>query len=189
MSKLEDLKFFITDEVIVEQIYYIRDQKVMLDKDLAVLYGVATKTLNQSVRRNLIRFPADFMFELTKEELDSLRSQFVTLKNQGAHSKYLPLAFTELGVAMLSSILRSERAILVNIEIVRIFTRIRKVLTETNEVRLEIEYIKNKLSNQDLKLQGHDKNIEMVFQYLDELIEKAEEPSVIQKIGFRFQNE
>ena len=86
---------YISTEVVMNKIYYIRKQKIMLDKDLAVLYGVDTKVLNQAVKRNLIRFPEDFMFELTKEELDSLGSQFVTLKNRGSHSKYLPFAFTE----------------------------------------------------------------------------------------------
>lgn len=124
----------------------------MLDSDLATLYGVETKVLNQAVKRNLIRFPSDFMFELTKEEHDSLRSQFVTLKNRGGHAKYLPFAFTELGVAMLSSVLKSDRAILVNIEIVRAFTRMRQLLADTTEVRLEIEQIKNRLTKQDVSL-------------------------------------
>lgn len=124
----------------------------MLDSDLATLYGVETKVLNQAVKRNLIRFPSDFMFELTKEEHDSLRSQFVTLKNRGGHGKYLPFAFTELGVAMLSSVLKSDRAILVNIEIVRAFTRMRQLLADTTEVRLEIEQIKNRLTKQDVSL-------------------------------------
>lgn len=87
----------VNHSIVMDHIYYLRKQKIMLDRDLARLYGVETKVLNQAVRRNLIRFPVDFMFELTKEEFDSLRSQFVTLKNQGAHTKYLPLAFTELG--------------------------------------------------------------------------------------------
>ena len=177
---------YISTEVVMNQIYYIRKQKIMLDKDLAILYGVDTKVLNQAVKRNSIRFPEDFMFELTKEELDSLRSQFVTLKNRGSHSKYLPFAFTELGVAMLSSILRSDRAILVNIEIVRIFTKMRQFFADTIEVRLEIEQIKNRLTNQDNKLKNHDKNIELVFQYLDELVEKVDEPKPIQKVGFKF---
>jgi hypothetical protein len=101
-------------ELIASKIYLIRDTKVMLDKDLAELYGVETRVLKQAVRRNIDRFPADFMFELTKDENQSLRSQNVTLK-RGQHSKYLPFAFTEHGVLMLSSVLKSERAIQVNI--------------------------------------------------------------------------
>lgn len=177
----------VNDNMVINQIYFIRNQKIMLDRDLANLYGVETKVLNQAVRRNLIRFPADFMFELTKEEHDSLRSQFVTLKNQGTHSKYLPLAFTELGVAMLSSVLKSKKAILVNIEIVRIFARIRKFLADTTEMRLDMEEIKNKLMKQDAKLINHDKNIELVFNYLDELIEKKDKPLQVQKIGFKLE--
>ncbi len=177
----------INENLVINQIYYVRKQKIMLDRDLAKLYGVETKVLNQAVRRNLIRFPVDFMFELTKEEFDSLRSQFVTLKNQGAHSKYLPLAFTELGVAMLSSVLKSEKAILVNIEIIRIFTRIRRLLSDNTEMRLDIEQIKNALVKQNSKLTNHDKNIELVFSYLDELIEKKDKPVQVQKIGFRIE--
>ena len=101
------------------------EQKVMLDRDLAALYGVETRVLNQAVKRNNARFPADFMFELTHQEYEVLRSQIVTLKTRGAHTKYLPTAFTEQGVAMLSSVLRSPQAIQVNIQIMRIFTRIR----------------------------------------------------------------
>ena len=175
----------VSDEVVMNQIYYIRNQKIMLDSNLAMLYGVETKVLNQAVKRNMIRFPNDFMFELKKEEYDSLRSQFVTLKNRGAHSKYLPFAFTELGVAMLSSILKSERAILVNIEIVRAFTRMRQILSDNTELRLEIEQIKSKISNQGIKLNNHDKNIELLFHYLDELIAKEDEQQPIQSIGFK----
>ena len=101
-------------ELIASKIYFIRNMKVMLDRDLAELYEVETKALKQAVRRNIDRFPADFMFELTKDEYQSLRSQIVTLK-RGQHSKYAPFAFTEHGVLMLSSVLNSERAIQVNI--------------------------------------------------------------------------
>ena len=109
-------------ESIVNKIIFLRGEKVLLDRDLAKLYGVETKVVKQAVRRNIKRFPSDFMFELTKEENLSLRSQNVTLK-RGRHSKYLPFAFTEQGVAMLSTVLNSERAIEVNIQIIRIFTK------------------------------------------------------------------
>jgi len=105
-------------ELIASKIYFIRNMKVMLDRDLAELYEVETKALKQAVRRNIDRFPADFMFELTKDEYQSLRSQIVTLK-RGQHSKYAPFAFTEHGVLMLSSVLNSERAIQVNIHPVK----------------------------------------------------------------------
>ena len=115
-------------EIIRSKIYEIRGQKVMLDYDLAEMYGVETKVLKQSVRRNIGRFPADFMFELTKEEFDLLRSQIVTSKGRGG-TRYLPFAFTEQGVAMLSSVLNSETAIQINIGIIRAFVSVRQMIT------------------------------------------------------------
>lgn len=148
----------------------------MLDTDLSELYEVETKQLKRQVRRNADRFPEDFMFELTTNEYHSLRSQIGTLK-RGEHSKYLPMAFTEQGVSMLSSILNSSRAIKVNIQIIRIFTRIRQMFIDNTELRLEIEKIKNKLDN-------NTQNIELVFQYLDELVEKKEETKSRKRIGY-----
>jgi phage regulator Rha-like protein len=115
------------DTAITDRIHMIRGQKVMLDRDLAELYGVEVKRLKEQVRRNASRFPEDFMFELTKAEWDPLRSQFATLK-QGAHTKYLPFAFTEHGILMLANVLRSEQAIAVSIRIIRVFNRMREVL-------------------------------------------------------------
>lgn len=132
--------------------------------------------LKQSVKRNLNRFPEDFMFELTKDEFENLRSQIVTSSWGG--SRYLPMVFTEQGVAMLSSVLNSNRAIAVNIKIIRIFTKMRAVVSDHLSLRLEIEDIKKKMNN-------HDKNIELVFSYLDELIEKKENPTEISKIGYK----
>jgi len=171
----------IPEEVILTKIYFIREQKVMLDNDLAELYQVETKQLKRQVKRNLERFPEDFMFELTKEEYDFLRSQIGTLK-RGAHSKYLPIVFTEQGVSMLSSVLNSKQAINVNIQIMRIFAKVRQILTDNLSVKLEIEEIKKKLENQD-------KNIELVFSYLDELIEKQENPQPRKKIGYKRKSE
>ena len=171
----------ISEEVILTKIYVVRDQKVMLDSDLASLYQVETKQLKRQVKRNIERFPEDFMFELTLEEYGSLRSQFGTLK-QGAHSKYLPIVFTEQGVAMLSSVLNSKQAINVNIQIMRIFTKVRQMLTDNLSVKLEIEVIKAKLASQD-------KNIELVFNYLDELIDKQENPQPRKQIGFKRKDE
>jgi hypothetical protein len=170
-------EIIIADEIISNQIYFIRGQKIMLDKDLAKLYDVETKRLKEAVRRNIDRFPEDFMFELNREEYDSLRTQFAALK-RGEHSKYLPLAFTEQGVAQLSGVLNSKKAIRVNIQIIRIFTKIRRLLMDNTELRLEIEQIKKKLNN-------HNQNIELVFKYLDELIEKQEDPKPRKKIGYR----
>jgi len=168
---------FIPDEVITTKIYLIREQKVMLDRDLAELYGVETKYLKRQVKRNVDRFPEDFMFQLSDSEFKNWRSQFVTSNSSDKMGlRYPPFAFTEQGVAMLSSVLNSPRAIAVNIRIIRIFTKIRTSLTDNLNLRLEIEEIKKKLSNQS-------KNIELVFSYLDELVEKKDKPR--NKIGYK----
>lgn len=166
----------IPDEIITSKIYLIRDLKVMIDKDLAELYAVETKQLKRQVRRNIERFPEDFMFELSQQEFENLRSQFDT-SNWGG-TRYLPMAFTEQGVAMLSSVLNSPTAIKVNIQIIRVFTKIRGILTDTMSMKLEIEEIKKKLSN-------HSKNIELVFNYLDELVDKKENAVPRKKIGYK----
>ena len=166
----------IPDEIITNKIYLIRNQKVMLDKDLAELYQVETKNLKRQVRRNIDRFPEDFMFELTEIEFENLRCQFGASSWGG--TRYVPLAFTENGVAMLSSVLNSPTAIKMNIQIIRVFTKIRKELSENLNIKLEIEEIKKKLSN-------HSKNIELVFNYLDELIEKKDNKDERTKIGYK----
>ena len=125
----------------------ICDEKVILDRTLAELYGVETKQLKRAVRRNIRRFPSDFMFELTKEEYDSLRYQFGTLK-RGKHSKYMPLAFTEQGVAMLSSVLNSNRAIEVNILIMRAFVRLRGMMSAHKELLRKLEEMEMKYDEQ-----------------------------------------
>ncbi len=175
----EKLDLMITDERIVDKIYLIRNQKVMLDRDLAELYGIETKRLKEAVKRNLFRFPDDFMFELTDSEFSILRSQIATSSWGG--SRYLPMAFTEHGVLMLSSVLNSKQAISVNIQIMRIFTRIRQMLTDTLSLKLEIQEIREKVQNQD-------KNIELVFNYLDELMTKKENLNPRKQIGFKTNN-
>lgn len=170
----------VPDEIIMNKIYYIRGQKVMLDSDLAELYGVETRRLNEQVARNADRFPEDFMFRLNENEFESLMSQFATSKRGGRRK--LPYMFSEHGVLMLSSILNSKQAIQVNIQVMRIFTRIRQMFVDNTEIRLEIEKIKNKLDNQD-------KNMEIVFRYLDELLEKQERPNPPRKrIGYKPDN-
>jgi hypothetical protein len=169
-------QLIVPDEIISSKIYVIRDKKVILDQDLAVLYDVETRVLKQAVKRNIERFPDDFMFELSKKEFSILRSQSVISGWGGL--RYSPMAFTEQGVAMLSSVLRSDKAIMVNIQIMRVFTKVREMLIDNLSIRLEIEEIKKQLSN-------HDKNIELVFSYLDELIEKQENPTPRKAIGFR----
>ncbi|MES2651700.1 MAG: ORF6N domain-containing protein [Bacteroidota bacterium] len=173
------------DEMIMSQIYIIREQKVMIDKDLATLYGVETRVLKQAIKRNINRFPKDFMFELSKEEVNSLLAQteFSDLKVFGGAK---PLVFTEQGVAMLSSILNSQIAIQVNIQIIRIFVKMRLVLTDQLSVRLEIAEIKDKIQHQNKKQDNQNKNIEVIFQYLDELQNKIVEIDKPQnKIGFK----
>jgi hypothetical protein len=150
----------------------------MLDSDLAELYQVETKALNQQVKRNLKRIPADFMFQLTTNEWDVMRSQFVTASQNKRNINASPYVFTEQGVAMLSSVLKSDRAIEVNIQIMRIFTKIRQILFDNTDLRLDIEKMKKKFDNQD-------KNMEIVFRYLDELLEKKENPIERNKIGYK----
>jgi hypothetical protein len=162
--------------VITDKIYIIRDQKVMLDRDLATLYGVETRVLNQAVKRNIGRFPEDFMFEVSKEEFDNLISQIVT-SSWGGNRK-LPFAFTEHGVMMLSSVLKSDKAIQTNIQIMRTFTKVKQMLLDSSEIKINILQIQKKLEN-------HDKNIELVFSYLDELNEKKEDENPRVKIGYK----
>ena len=166
----------IPDDVVINKIYFIRNQKVMLDRDLAELYSVETKRINEQVKRNLSRFPEDFMFQLSEIEFQNLKSQFATSSWGGIRK--LPYVFTEHGVLMLSSVLNSEKAIQTNIQIMRIFTKIRQMLADTTELRLDVETIKKKIENQG-------KNIELVFQYLDELIEKKETKTEREKIGYK----
>lgn len=167
---------FLSEETISNKIYFIRNQKVMLDSDLASLYGVETKRLNEQVKRNITRFPEDFMFQLTELEFQNLKSQFATSSWGG--SRKLPFAFTEHGVLMLSSVLKSDKAIQTNIQIMRIFTKVRQMLLDTTEIKIDILQIQKKLEN-------HDKNIELVFSYLDELTEKKESEKPRTKIGYK----
>ncbi|MFL9830049.1 ORF6N domain-containing protein [Flavobacterium sp. ST-87] len=173
-----DSKLILSEETISNTIYYIRNQKVMLDRDLATLYGIETRVLKQAVRRNISRFPEDFMFELSKEEFQNWRSQIVTSNSDKMGLRYAPMAFTEHGILMLSSVLNSEKAIQTNIQIMRIFTKVRQMLLDTTEMKLDIVQIQKKLENQG-------KNIELVFSYLDELTEKKEDEKPRTKIGYK----
>ena len=149
---------------IEERVLFLRGQKVLLDSTLAELYEVPVKALNQAVRRNAVRFPPDFMFTLTPEEADSLRSQTVTLEaGRGRHSKYLPLAFTEQGVAMLSSVLRSVRAAAVNVEIMRTFVRLRQMLEENAGLARKLAALEKK----------YDARFKVVFEAIRELMTPA----------------
>ena len=138
----------ISEAIITDKIYIIRNQKVMLDRDLASLYGVETRVLNQAVKRNIGRFPDDFMFEVSKDELDNLISQIVTSSWGG--TRKLPFAFTEHGVMMLSSVLKSDKAIQTNIQIMRTFTKVKQMLLDTSEMKINILQIQKKLENHEI---------------------------------------
>jgi len=157
-------------ELIASKIYLIRGIKVMLDRDLAELYGVETKRLKEQVRRNIERFPEDFMFELTKDEIKNLRSQFATSSWGGA--RYLPMAFSEHGVLMLSSVLNSERAVQVNIQIMRTFTKLREALLDNKDLGRELEELK----------QLTEERFRIVFETLDQLLTVESKPK--KKIGY-----
>ena len=166
----------IPETLVTSKIYIVRNKKIMLDRDLAELYEVETRVLNQAVNRNIERFPEEFMFQLTNEEFEILKSQIVTSSWGG--TRKMPFAFTEYGVAMLSSVLRSKRAIQVNIQIMLVFSKIREMLLDTLSMKLDIDEIKRRLTNQD-------KNLELVFSYLDELIEKRETAASRKPMGFK----
>lgn len=161
-------------EMIVSKILFLRNEKVLLDRDLAEMYGVETKQLKRAVRRNVDRFPNDFMFELTNSEYRSLRRQSGTLK-RGAHSKYPPMAFTEQGVAMLSSVLHSPRAIEVNITIMRAFVHLRKMMASHKELA-------KKLKELEHHIKDHDEQIQAIFEAIQQLITLPEDSK--KKIGF-----
>ena len=161
-------------EHVVSKIYFVREQKVILDRDLADLYGVETKVLKQAVRRNIDRFPSDFMFELSEEEFSDLRSQIVTSSWGG--NRYVPMAFTEQGVAMLSSVLNSKQAINVNIQIMRAFVEIRKTII-TNEIILR------KIDDLVKRADNHDEEIEIIIQTIEKML--SIKPGKTQKIGFK----
>lgn len=164
--------------MIVTKIYLLRGQKVMLDEDLAELYQVPTGRLNEQVKRNIARFPADFMFQLTKEEFENLKSQNAT-SSWGGRRK-LPFAFTEHGVLMLSSVLNSERAVGVNIQIMRIYTKMREMLMTNQEILLKLEQLERQT------FQNSD-DIQMIFTALKELLNPPQEPRP--RIGFRRKDE
>jgi hypothetical protein len=169
------------DELIINKIILLRDQKVLVDRDLAELYGVDTRTLNQAVKRNLKRFPEDFMFQLTKEEFEIWRSQIVISNKDKMGLRRPPYVFTEQGVAMLSSVLNSDRAILVNIQIMRVFTKMRALLDSHKEILRKLESIEKKDVEQDEK-------ILLIFEYLKQLEQVKQEETFFRerkRIGYK----
>ena len=171
----------IPDEIIMSKIYFIRGQKVMMDRDLAELYGVETRRLKEQVKRNTSRFPTDFMFELSKEELEEWRKQFGSSNSEIMGLRIPPFAFTEHGVLMLASVLNSERAVQVNIQIIRIFTKMRQLLLTHKDIIISLEKLERTLSS-------HDDKIILLFQYIKQF-EKLKQEEVDQKkrprIGFK----
>lgn len=175
MAKKE-LQALVAEQKILNRIYVFRGQKVMIDEDLAQMYGVETRRLNEQVKRNTKRFPKDFMFSLTQKEFENLKSQNAT-SSWGGRRK-LPNAFTEQGVAMLSSILNSDTAIEVNIRIIRVFTRLRESTLTHKEILLQ-------LAKLEKEVKGNSKDIENIFMVLKELLDKESKPTPRNKIGFK----
>ena len=168
--KSKELANVVPIEIIQNKIYLIRGQKVMFDRDLAELYGVVTKNLNKAVRRNLDRFPNDFAFMLTKEEFKNLRFQFGTSSWGGG--RYLPFVFTEHGILMLSSVLNSQRAIQVNIQIMRTFTKLRELMIAHKDLARKIEDLERKFQD---KFKEHDQKFILVFNAIKDLLSEKEE--------------
>ena len=175
MAKKE-IQSLVAEQKILNKIYAFRGEKVMLDQDLAEMYGVETKQLKRQVKRNLDRFPKDFMFELTAKEFENLRSQIGTSSWGG--TRYMPMAFTEQGVAMLSSVLNSKTAIEVNIRIIRVFTKMREYVLTHKEILLQ-------LAKLEKEAKGNSQDIENIFIVLKELLEKDSKPAPRNKIGFK----
>ena len=172
----QELQALVAEQKILNKIYVIRSEKVMLDQDLAGMYGVETKQLKRQVNRNIERFPKDFMFELTMKEFENLRSQIGTSSWGG--TRYMPMAFTEQGVAMLSSILNSKTAIEVNIRIIRVFTKMREFALTHKEILLQ-------LAKLEKEVKGNGKDIENIFMVLKELLAKESKPTPRNKVGFK----
>ena len=165
----------ILHENIARKIILIRDKKVMLDRDISELYGVETRILNQAVKRNIERFPDDFMFQLTKEEMANWISQTVISNNKKMGIRKRPNAFTQEGVAMLSSVLSSKRAIQVNLQIMRVFVKLREMLSTHADLRKKVKQLEK-------KYQSHDKQFQIVFEAIKQLLAKPQRPA--KKIGF-----
>lgn len=175
-----DLQMLVAEQKILNRIYVIRNQKVMLDRDLAEMYGVETRRLNEQVKRNSKRFPKDFMFTLTPKEFSNLMSQIATssLSAGWGGTRKLPNAFTEQGVAMLSSVLNSDTAIEVNIRIIRVFTKLREYTLTHTEILMQ-------LAKLEKEVKGNSHDIENIFAVLKELIEKQSTPKPRNTIGFK----
>jgi hypothetical protein len=170
----------IPNEVIISKIYFIRGQKVMLDRDLAILYGVETKYLKRQVKRNIARFPKDFMFPLSKDEFKNWRCQIGASKNDLMGLRHMPYAFTEEGVSQLSTVLNSSRAIRVNIQIIRLFGKMRRMLLTHKDILLKLEQLEKDVNK-------NSKEIQMIFSVIRELLNPPQEPR--RKIGYKIRKD
>jgi len=168
-----------TEQIIERKIFLIRGHKVMFDSDLAHLYGVESKNLNKAVQRNMDRFPPDFMFQLTREEFQALRFQIGTSNNGRGGRRYLPYVFTEQGVAILSSVLRSKRAARVNVSIMRAFVKLREILSTNEQLARKLHYVEQKLARHDARFKKHGREIRIIFEAIYELMDRP-----TGKIGF-----
>ena len=171
----------IPDEVIMNKIYLIRGVKVMLDRDLAEIYGIETKVLKQAVRRNIKRFPEDFMFQMSKEEMFNWRSQIVTSNSDKMGLRYPPYCFSKHGVIMLASVIHSERAIQINIQIVRIFTKMREMLSSNKDIL-------HKLESMQIQIENHDNQLLVLFKCLEQMEadkQQMEDQKNRKRIGFK----
>jgi len=166
----------IPDEIIINKIYFIREHKVMIDRDLAALYGVETKRLKEAIKRNIDRFPEDFMFEMTKEEFEIWRTQIASSKSDIMGLRYPPFCFTEQGVTMLSCVLNSKRAIEVNIKIIRIFTKIKETLLTHKDILLKLEQLERQVVQ-------NSEEIQIIFNALKQLLNPPQEPR--KQIGYK----
>lgn len=175
----------ISEEQIVSKIYFVRGQRVMLDRDLAEMYGVQTRDLNKAVKRNSKRFPGDFMFQLTKVEFENLMFQFGTSRWGG--TRKMPYVFTDQGLAMLSSVLSSDVAIEVNIQIMRVFTRTGKLLSSHKDILLKLERLEKKLMKQDARTNKHEDEIGVLFEAIKQLVASPVEPR--KRIGYKLKGE
>lgn len=164
----------IPEEIIISKIYCLRGQKVMIDADLAGLYQVETKRLNEQVKRNLLRFPADFMFQLTNKEWEELKSHFATSSWGGRRTA--PFAFTEHGVLMLSSVLNSDKAVDVNVQIIRIFIKMRELLLSNKDILLQLNQMQTLIN-------GHEDRIDAIYNYLKQFIQDQNKPRM--EVGYR----
>jgi hypothetical protein len=174
-------QLIVPDEVIMSKIYFIRGQNVMIDRDLAEFYGVETKVLKQAVKRNIERFPEDFMFEMTKEEFENWRSQFVTSKSDLMGLRYAPFCFTNIGVPQLSTVLKSKKAIMINLQIMRVFNKMMLMLATHKDILQKLEQLQKKDIEQD-------KKIMLIFEYLKQFEEAKQrqlEQANRKRIGFK----